>query len=255
MEIAATVHGYDTIASVGGDGTVNEVISGIMDRQDHRPTLAIIPAGTGNDIARSVDLFPMERAVDAITGGVSKGYDIIHMEVEQERRKTNRYSLPTIGIGFSVSDKASLLVKRVLGPTVTYYLSSIRAILVHRPPYMSVCCEERQYKGKTWMIIVSNVESVAGGSMRVAPGARPDDGLLWVTIVEPKPKLAMMVKYLPRVSGGAHVNADGFHFFSSNSLVVESDDRLLIDADGEIDWGDKAKITLLPGALNILRPL
>ena len=60
-EIAAAAAGCDLIVAVGGDGTTGEVLSGIMDRASPRPRLAILPAGTGNDIARHVGAFPLER--------------------------------------------------------------------------------------------------------------------------------------------------------------------------------------------------
>ena len=88
--------------------------------------------------------------------------------------------------------------------------------------------------------------------MKVAPGARPDDGRLWVTIIEPKPKITMMLKVLPRVVSGDHINEDGFHFFATDSIHVKSDVRMVIDTDGEAEWGTGAKLEILPGAVRVM---
>jgi diacylglycerol kinase family enzyme len=104
------------------------------------------------------------------------------------------------------------------------------------------------------MVMVGNVEDVSGGSMRIAPGASPQDGKLWVTIVEPKSKVTMLFKELPKVASGDHVNAEGFHYFSTPKIEIASDVRAVVDIDGELEWATKASISIVPGAVRILVP-
>jgi diacylglycerol kinase family enzyme len=118
---------------------------------------------------------------------------------------------------------------------------------------MSVRWEDHQYNGSTWMVIMSNVESVSGGSMRIAPGAHPDDGRLWVTIVETKPKLTMMLKVLPKVVAGKHLNEKGFHFFSTEKIEITSNVPAIVDIDGEIAGAaSKATVSIVPSAIRIV---
>ncbi len=79
-EIAATAARYETLVAVGGDGTVSEVISGLMDRAGLRPRVAIVPGGTGNDIARNLGMGTLESAVAALLDGVPRSVDIVEVE-------------------------------------------------------------------------------------------------------------------------------------------------------------------------------
>ena len=104
------------------------------------------------------------------------------------------------------------------------------------------------------MIIMANVESISGGSMRIAPGAHPQDGHLWVTIVEPAPKLTLMLKVLPTVAAGEHLNEKGFHFFPTERIEVTSDVPAIMDIDGEVGWATTATISIVSGAIGIVAP-
>ena len=165
-----------------------------------------------------------------------------------------KYSLLASGMGFSATASAIPWTKRILGPTIAYYLNTVRAILAHKPPNISVRWEDNLYEGRTWMIIAANVESVSGGSMRIAPGALPNDGRLWVTIVEAAPKLRMMIKVLPKVAAGEHLDEKGFHFFSTESIDVRSDTPAIMEIDGEVECATTATISVVPGAIRILAP-
>jgi diacylglycerol kinase (ATP) len=251
-EIAASAVGYDTLATVGGDGTTNEIMNGIMERDGSPPSLSIIPAGTGNDIARSLGLFPIEEAVNILKSGNERFFDLIRVDAEENGRTFRRFSLLASGMGFSASAITSPWAKRILGPKLAYYLNTIRAILAHRSPNMSVRWGDDLFEGRTWMIITANVESISGGSMRIAPGAHPEDGLLWVTIVEPAPKLTMMLKVLPKVAAGEHLNEEGFHFFPTEKIEITSDVPAIMDIDGEVEWATTATISIVPGAVRIV---
>ena len=96
------------------------------------------------------------------------------------------------------------------------------------------------------MVITANVESVSGGSMRIAPGAGPHDGMLWVTIVEAKPKLTMMLKVLPKVASGNHIKEEGLHYFSAPRMEITSDVPSGLDPDGELKCRHRRKRTPIP---------
>jgi YegS/Rv2252/BmrU family lipid kinase len=253
-EIATSTDGYDILTVVGGDGTVNEVFNGVMKWDGTHPSLAIIPAGTGNDIARTVGLFPLEAAVNALKDGCEQAFDIIRIDGQENGKGFVRHAFLTAGMGFSGSVTARPWTKRILGATLAYYVTTILAILAHRPPTMSARWSTGDYAGRTWMVMIGNVEDVSGGSMRIAPGASPQDGRLWVTIVEPKPKLTMLFKELPKVASGNHVNAKGFHFFSTQEIEITSDVPAVVDIDGEVDWATRATLRIVPGAVRILVP-
>jgi len=252
--IAASAVGYDVIAAVGGDGSVNEALNGVMTRDQPHPSIAIIPAGTGNDIARTIGLFPIETAVSALRMGHEQAFDLIRTDGRDDDRVFTHYAFLSSSVGFSASANAKPWAKRFLGASMAYYLNTILAILNHRPPKMVVQWGENRFEGRTWMVIVANVESVSGGSMRIAPGASPHDGLIWATIVEAQPKLKMLFKNLPMVATGEHLKEEGFNFFSTPNLEITSEFRSIIEPDGEVEWANETTMCIVPNAVRILSP-
>ena len=253
-KIAASADGYDILTAVGGDGSVNEIFNGVMKRDGAHPRLAIIPAGTGNDIARNIGLYPLEAAVKALKSGNERAFDLIRVDGQENGREYRSYAFLNGNFGFSGSVTVRPWTKRIFGATLAYYLNTILAILTHKPPIMSVRWKDDHYEGRTWMIMAANVESVSGGSMRIAPGASPQDGKLWVTVIEAKPKLTMMFKHLPKVASGDHVNEDGFHYFPTPKIEITSVVPAVVDIDGEGESATKVVLSIVPGAVRILAP-
>lgn len=251
-QIAASAEDYDILTAVGGDGSVNEIFNGVMRREGTQPRIAIIPAGTGNDIARTIGLYPLEAAVDALRAGNERSFDLIRIDGEDNGRKFARFAFLSANVGFSGAANIRPWTKRIFGATAAYYLNTILRLLAHRPPTMSVHWQDNQYEGRTWMVMVANVESASGGSMRIAPGASPLDGKLWITIIEPKSKLKMLFNELPKVASGDHVNSDGFHYFSTPKVDITSDVPAVMDPDGEVEWATQATLSVVPGAVRFL---
>ena len=81
-EIALSAVGFDTLAAVGGDGTVADIMSGLLDRPGNKPKLAIVPAGTGNDIARNTGIGSTEDAVNALRKGRLRAFDVIRVDYQ-----------------------------------------------------------------------------------------------------------------------------------------------------------------------------
>ena len=253
-EIAASADGYEILTAVGGDGSVNEIFNGVMTRDGPHPCLAIIPAGTGNDIARNVGLYPFDAAVNALKTGIEQSFDLIRIDGLDPGSEFTRYAFLCSGVGFSGSVSIRPWTKRILGPTLAYYLNTIFAIFAHRSPHMTIRWPDDSYQGQAWMVMVANVESSSGGSMRLAPGASPQDGKLWVTIVEPKPKLTMLFKELPKVAAGNHINDQGFHYFTTPRVEIISDSPAVMDPDGEVEWATHATLSVVPAAVRFLAP-
>jgi diacylglycerol kinase family enzyme len=126
-EIATSAEGYYILTAVGGDGTVGEILSGIMAQPEPRPKLAIIPAGTGNDIARAVGIYSFENAVDALHGDHVRKFDLIRIDCQVDGRKAHRYAFLVGTVGFSSTLMVRPWMKRYLGPKGAYYLGIILA--------------------------------------------------------------------------------------------------------------------------------
>jgi diacylglycerol kinase (ATP) len=253
-EIAASAQGYDIIAAVGGDGTVGEILSGIMTRQELRPRVAIIPAGTGNDIARNLGILSLQSARNALHGDNAREVDLIRIDCQSEGRAAHRYAFLMGNAGFSANTLIRPWMKRFLGPTGAYYLSTILLIISFRAPRVTVRWKDQEYSGRAWIVIVGNVERTSGGSMCLAPGARFDDGELNVSIIPSRSKLTMVTKMLPKVASGAHVNQPGVKYFPAREIQVDSDPPAVLDVDGDIFGVTPATFSVCPKAVQILCP-
>ena len=252
--IAAECEGCDVIAAVGGDGTVNEIVQGIMDRPEPRPRLVVIPAGTGNDIARNVGLRSVEDAVAALKGDCVKSHDLIGIDCRAGGEPAHRYGFLYGNVGFSPRPMLRPWMKRILGPKVTYYLATLLQFLVFRAPRMTARWQEGEYDDIAWIIMVCNAERTGGDSMCIAPGARTDDGELNVTIVPARPKPVMIAKVLPKVPTGAHIHEAGIQYFPTTKIEVTTDPPVLLEIDGEIFGATPATFTVCPGAIQVLTP-
>jgi len=177
-EIAFQAKGYSTIVSVGGDGTVNEVMEGILKNKSH-PSLALIPAGTGNDVGRNVGIKSVNDAAEALKENKTKKYDLLRIEYGQK----TKYSFLAANFGFSGNHRIKPWMKRILGPTGAYYLGMVLEIILFRPWDMTLEWDTGRYSGKTIMVLSANVERSSGGSMVVGPKSKPTDGRITVTII------------------------------------------------------------------------
>jgi YegS/Rv2252/BmrU family lipid kinase len=253
-DLARSTEGYDILAVVGGDGTVGEVLSGIMDRSEHQPKLAIIPAGTGNDIGRNLGIFSVQDALAALRAGHTRRLDLIRIDCDVEGQADHRYSFLATAVGFSSIPMVKPWMKRFLGPTGAYYLGTILQTIVYRPPEMIIRWGGREHRGRTWMVIVGNVERTAGGSMRLAPGARPDDGAFETSIIPARRKWNLLTKMMPQIASGAHVEEADVTFFQAKEMEVACDPPGLVEIDGDLFGLTPARFNICPSAAEILCP-
>lgn len=254
-QIAASAKGYEILAAVGGDGTVSEILSGIMEHGGDRPRLAIVPAGTGNDIARNVGILSIEDAVTALRSKCARTFDLFRIDCRVKGGTKHRYGFLASSVGLSAVSFRMLKpwMKRLLGPRGAYYLATILGIMVYRPLRMTVRWEDQKYSGHTWMVLVGNVERVAGGSMHIAPGARTDDGELNITIVSSQSKMRILLK-MPKIATGSHINESFISYFPARKIEVDSDPPAGLEIDGDIFGTTPTTFTVCPRAVEILSP-
>lgn len=253
-EIAASSEGYDILTAVGGDGTAGEIMSGIMEHQEPRPCLAIIPGGTGNDIARNAGIRSVEDGVRALRGGQTRAFDLIRVDYRVDDKMEHGYAFLQAIAGFSAIPMVKPWMKRLLGPTGAYYLGTLLQFVVFRPPHMTVRTETRELDLRSWMVIVGNSERTSGNSMCLAPGAVIDDGELNITVLPSHSKLKMITRIFPRIASGEHVNEPGVSYFPARKIEVDSDPPSILDLDGDICGMTPAAFTVCPRIMQIMTP-
>jgi YegS/Rv2252/BmrU family lipid kinase len=252
----AALDGYDLVVAMGGDGTVHEVINGLMQAPaEKRPALGVVPIGSGNDFAYALGIpSDVGRAMFQALNGETSTVDL-GLLVDEHGRK--EYFDNTVGIGFdtivTIRSHKLLLLRGFL----MYFTAVIQTILLnHNPAMMQIEIDGETLKQENLMVVVCNGPREGGGFM-IAPDAKTDDGLLNYAIIR-KVGRAMMFRLLPEVMKGTHGNFPQVKMGTCKKFLLVSDQPLYIHADGEIftSFGSNLKriaVEILPGALRVVR--
>ena len=245
---------FEIIAALGGDGTVNEVANGLMAVEPGgRPTLATLPVGTGNDVALTYGLAHFESAIDALDKGSTRTLDVIRVQLMRDGKSVTRHALLFVAAGFAaeVIRKTGPRVKRIFGRRFSYSVGLFRALASFRSPEFSVKWDDGEMSGRMFQVCAGNTEFAAGGVMRISPGARPDDGLLNISLVDVLGRL-QIVRRFPSILSGRYVEDERVDYFTGKRLEIDAVPPAELQADGDIIGTTPATVELLPGALKLV---
>lgn len=255
QELAATAHlnGFRTIAAMGGDGTLSEVVNGLFTRYDgHIPAdikLAAIPSGTGNDFLGGSHLSTdWTVAVDALKDPEYKRVDVLEVSDSAGFR---RYAANSLGIGYDayVTGKVSQRGMGKVGP-LGYMVEALRGLLYFNPvsAKVSISGAPPSTYDKMWLFAVTNSEKFGGG-MRVSPGAKIDDGRLNYALLYGVPR-KNLVGLIFLVRSGKHVGKPGVFLDTATEVVLEVPQGFPCHIDGDtVDVTYPVTVKVLPGAL------
>jgi diacylglycerol kinase (ATP) len=240
--------GFETIVGVGGDGTLQEVVNGLVDTEGRcRAALGVIPGGTGNDFSKLLT-YPQDPlgALNVVLAGKERRIDL--------GRVNGRFFLNIAGIGFDAEVVRSLDLKpkRLPGAT-TYVLGVLRTIVNYTPTYLTIEFEGVTIRQKCLLVSVANGPA-HGGGLRMCPGAITDDGLLDLCVAGDFGRLEAALM-LPRVLKGRHVTHPKVRMYAGAKKVrVSSDAPVYVHADGELLGPTPAEVEIVPGALRVIWP-
>jgi YegS/Rv2252/BmrU family lipid kinase len=248
--------GYRKIISIGGDGTLNEIINGIF-TQDHCPAteiiLSLIPVGTGNDWGRMFGI-PLiyEGAVQVIKEGKHMLHDIGVIDYFNGEEKAKTYFINIAGLGFEavVVKKTNKQKDNGMSNKAIYFYNLLSSLISHRNTPVDITIDGSTSRAKIFSINVGNGR-YCGGGMRQTPDALPDDGLFDITVIREMGKIEI-IRSLQLLYDGtimSHPKVDGYR---SNNLKVTSDSLLYIEADGESLGHTPVEFSIIPSAVNII---
>ena len=240
---AAVARGARLVMAWGGDGTINEVASALVFGEI---PLGIVPAGSGNGLARqlSISLNPADAIRQAI-GAKPRRIDVGEMG--------DRVFVNVAGIGFDahVAWKFNEEGSRRRG-LVTYASIAGRALLTYEPATYTIQ-EGNDAAGppvRAVLVTVANSPEFGNGAV-IAPGARVDDGLLDLVVMEERSRLNTIVQ-LPRLFQGTAHRATGYSSRRIARATIESDRPMVYHVDGEpVSGGTSLRVRVHPGALNV----
>ena len=242
------VDSHDVIVAVGGDGTVHEIVNGLMRVSDGQPTLplGIVPIGSGDDFAYNLGLtrHNVPAAMQRIIEGHTRAVDIA--------RVNDRYYDNELGIAFEAAATVeSQAIKAPLGPAV-YLLGVLRALLRYSLPHLTIRWQGGEADRRLLLASVANGRRT-GGAFLMAPRAHVDDGLLDLTFGEALNRLEI-VRLLPKVLNGTHLGEKPVTAVQTSWVTIDSPQPFPVHADGEVLYRacQHLDIEALPGRLRVL---
>ena len=245
--------GHHRVICVGGDGTVNETVNGLV-RDGRVPpdvSLGIIPCGTGSDFRRSVgiDCDPCA-AIETALGDSVRAVDVGEIECTLDGKPVVRYFVNIAGLGFDaeVALRANGMTKLVSG-TVTYLASLVLTLISYRNKDIRLVVDGQEQTGRFNSVVVCNGQYFAGG-MWMGPKAAADDGILDVVLLRDMGKLEFLAT-VPKVYKGRHLEHPKVEPALAKVIHVESDQPMYVQAEGEFVGEAPATFRVIPGALNL----
>ncbi|MBI5394990.1 MAG: diacylglycerol kinase family lipid kinase [Verrucomicrobia bacterium] len=241
--------GCGTVVAAGGDGTINEVVNGLMRiPAASRPRLGVVPIGTANVYARELGLpFSVDAAWRVAAAGRERCVDV---GVARAAGGEQRYFAQLAGAGFDALAIAALdmrLKKRI--NWLAYVVSGFRTV-ARGLPRLTVTADDRRCEG--CFVFIGNGRFY-GGSFPLFPDAQLDDGALTVCVFEGG-RVLDVLRYLPRVLTGSHPKLADVRYFKAKRVRVESAETVPTELDGEL-WGNcPAEFSVEAGALRVLVP-
>jgi len=249
----AVTDGCRLVVAVGGDGTMHEVVNGLVVGGEVSADLVLgaVSCGTGADFARTVGL---ERepiaAAHRLVHGVDRRIDLGVIHCWREGKEMVEYFPNSAGLGFDgeVADRSNRMPKW-LGARIHYLLSLVITLVAYRNKQVVVTLDDRTLELRANFVVAANGRYFGGG-MHIAPDATPDDGLFDVVIAGDVGKLELL-KLVPSVYKGTHLSHPKAYVYRSRTVHVESTERMVLQADGELVGEAPVTFRLLPGALTV----
>lgn len=246
---AAADDGFDLVVAAGGDGTVTEVVDGLV-AGGGRARLGLLPLGTGNDLARTLAVpLDVEAALAALLKGDERAIDLIRAEVDGAPA-VHAVNVAAGGFSGRVDEEMTAEAKGRWG--VLAYVFGAAKVLPDLTGYKTRLTwdDGNDEIVDAFNVVVANGRSCAGGKM-VAPFANPEDGLLDVVVVR-SGSLLDIAGVAARLALGNYLDSDVVSLRRARSVRVASEPPMLFNVDGELQPEGPITFRVLPGALRVL---
>jgi diacylglycerol kinase (ATP) len=245
--------GFRDIICYGGDGTVNEVVNGlVVDGQvPSEVVLSIIPGGTGADFVRIMGISrDPTKALEAAIGQRIRAVDVGAISCIRDGSPIVRYFVNVAGLGFDgeSSVRVNRMSKRING-TLPYLASLVLTLASYTNKDVELTFDGQRKSGRFNSVIICNGQYFGGG-MWIGPQAAADDGIFDVVILGDVSRLEFLLN-VPRVYRGTHLTHPKVESFQAREVRVEAAQRMFVQAEGELVGEAPATFGIMPGALRL----
>lgn len=233
---------YKYILIAGGDGTVDSVVNVMKERGLDLP-IAILPVGTANDFATFLKMpSDVKKACKAILSTKPTPVDIAKIN--------DKYfvNVASSGLFTDVSQKTDINLKNTIGK-LAYYLKGIEELPRFRKLKVKLKAKELEYEGEMYLILVFNGQTAGG--LKLANRADARDGYLDVIMIKAVQIYEMLPLFI-KILRGEHLDSDKVIYFKTNDIIIESDEDIVTDIDGEKGPDFPLHIECIRGGIKVL---
>nr|WP_281374389.1 diacylglycerol kinase family protein [Halobacillus locisalis] len=234
---------FDLVVSLGGDGTLNETINGMVD-QEHRPLLGIVPLGTVNDFARALNI-PLDpsEAINVLRSDKRNHVDI--------GRFNNRYFINIVAVGAvaEATYEVSPEQKTKFGP-LAYVMEGFKTLTSKRSYPLKIEHDDGVWEGESFLFLAALTNSTAGFE-KLSPEAEVNDGVVHGYIIK-NVNMVRLASILTSILRGQLKNEEDVEYFTTSRLRVTSSESLISNVDGE--EGDELPISVevMPSHIQVI---
>ena len=244
----------------GGDGTVNEILNGIVGYDNVE--LAIVPTGTGNDFIRNFGTVDDFLNIEGQMLGTAKPVDVIGYKSSTDAYSLTRYCINMFNIGFDcnvVRDAFALKQKPLIAGSAAYLIGVAKNLIKMKGTNLKLIFEDNQERsGKLLLLAVGN-GCYCGGGVKAIPYAKVDDGLMDISIIR-RCSRTQFITLFPRYVKGTHLETRlGKAYIKYMKIkklsIIANDETMYFSTDGEITNTSRLDLEVIPKAINFSVPV
>jgi len=239
---ATTMEPFDAILVVGGDGSIHQALPLIA---SHQIPMAVIAAGTGNDLAKTIGV--LHRSPEQVIEGMHSSSPLPHDLGLVTHSLGTTLFIQVLSTGFdSIVNERANSYSRLRGK-FKYVVATLREILTFRAKQFHFSVDGSEYRHEAMLLAVANGSNYGGG-MQIVPPADPRDGILHLLLLK-KIHTLEFLRVFPRVFTGKHITHRAVEILSGAKIDIKAD--VTAYADGERVGPLPISVTVLPGAIKV----
>ena len=243
----------DVIVAVGGDGTVNEVATGIVGSS---ASMAIIPIGSGNDFNKMIGIpSKISLAIDTIISGTKKIFDLGRVRIKNLKGTAQtKHFVNTLGIGIDAEIANEAKQIKYLRGLPLYLVAAIKVLGTYLPKEYNISDGTNLIKERAYLIC-AGIGNYEGGGFKMLPNADPGDAKLDICLIRKMP-IWKSIKVIPKIINGTHGKNEMISMWKTEEIKISSNLPFIIHGDGEIfeENALEVAIDLIPKAISVIVP-
>ena len=238
---------FNAILVLGGDGTMHEVINGLLKRKDKiNLPIGNIPTGSGNSLLYDLGKFDVKDTINIILKNKIRKIDILELSTLNEKI----YSMNLIGWGMGNDIGFRAEKMRWLGP-MRYNIASLIEILKYRGRQATIKIDSIEYKDSYALITICNTIHVGKG-MKMAPNASLNDKKMDIIMIKDNFSKLELLKLFPQIFSGNHVKNKKVTYVQAETFSLKTLKNDILNIDGEIKGETPINIRVIPECIKLL---